>query len=303
MQNKREAYWFYRFLSIFYDNYVNPFFWTEEMRDEALSLARLDHPDLKVLDVGAGTGFTTLGIVQYVKQQNVTLLDQSPHQLARAQRKPSLQGCLFIRGDAENLPFPDNTFDRYISAGSIEYWPHPEKAIREAFRVLKPGGRALIIGPILPENIFSRWLAELWMLFPEEEHYWRWFEESGFLNIQRQYVRPTWVRKEKYGIAIVGEKGSSSATTVQGNENWKPEEAASPPVSKLQFLLRYLVGLFAGFMFIPIAIWGNVRLTLRKLLARTSHQEVPEFSMHQIISLLFFFAFLLTVIIFLFRHI
>ena len=38
MQHKREAYWFYRFLSIFYDDYVNPLFWTEDMREKALDL-------------------------------------------------------------------------------------------------------------------------------------------------------------------------------------------------------------------------------------------------------------------------
>ena len=38
VQHKKEAYWFYRFLSIFYDHYVNPFFWTEKMRAESLHL-------------------------------------------------------------------------------------------------------------------------------------------------------------------------------------------------------------------------------------------------------------------------
>ena len=55
VQHKKEAYWFYRFLSIFYDDYVNPFFWTARMRDEALTLARLDDPALETVDVGAGS--------------------------------------------------------------------------------------------------------------------------------------------------------------------------------------------------------------------------------------------------------
>src|SRR4051812_10190044 len=63
IQHKREAYWFYRFLSLGYDRWVNPLFWTPEMRDEALRHAALDDRALSTVDVGAGTGFTTEGIV------------------------------------------------------------------------------------------------------------------------------------------------------------------------------------------------------------------------------------------------
>jgi len=66
VQHKREAYWFYRFLSIFYDKLVNPLFWTVPMRDKALELAQLDEEGITVIDVGSGTGFTTEGIVRHV---------------------------------------------------------------------------------------------------------------------------------------------------------------------------------------------------------------------------------------------
>ena len=65
IQHKREAYWFYRFLSLGYDRWVNPLFWTPAMRALALEEARLE-PGLTVLDAGAGTGFTTEGIVARV---------------------------------------------------------------------------------------------------------------------------------------------------------------------------------------------------------------------------------------------
>ena len=83
IQHKREAYWFYRFLSLGYDRWVNPLFWTPAMRGAALDEARLE-PGVKVLDAGAGTGFTTEGIVARVDAADVTMLDQSPHQLARS---------------------------------------------------------------------------------------------------------------------------------------------------------------------------------------------------------------------------
>ena len=39
-----------------------------------------------------------------------------------------------LQGDAEDLPFATNSFDRYLSAGSIEYWPEPQRGIKEAYR-------------------------------------------------------------------------------------------------------------------------------------------------------------------------
>src|SRR3954470_13471167 len=113
IQHKREAYWFYRFLSLWYDRWVNPLFWTPAMRAAALEDARLE-PGLTVLDAGAGTGFTTEGIVALVEPANVTMLDHSPPQLARSKAKPALAACPRTLGDAEALPFADDAFDRYV---------------------------------------------------------------------------------------------------------------------------------------------------------------------------------------------
>src|SRR4051794_40114047 len=180
IQHKREAYWFYRFLSLGYDRWVNPLFWTPEMRAQALEPARLDKADLTVLDAGAGTGFTTEGIVERVHASSVTMLDQSPHQLARARAKRALEDCPKVLGDAEQLPFEDDAFDRYVSAGSIEYWPDPQRGIAEAYRVTKQGGIATVIGPVRPANKVARYLAETWMLFPGADEYERWFRRAGF---------------------------------------------------------------------------------------------------------------------------
>src|SRR3954470_15037219 len=180
IQHKREAYWFYRFLSVGYDRWVNPLVWTPAMRTRALAAARLDARDLRVLDAGAGTGFTTEGIVAQVDPAGVTMLDQSPHQLARSRSKPALERCERVLGDAEALPFADDAFDRYVSAGSIEYWPDPQRGIAEAYRVTRAGGTAMVIGPVRPANRFARALARAWMLFPPVEDYVRWFEAAGF---------------------------------------------------------------------------------------------------------------------------
>src|SRR3954464_8659398 len=91
IQHKAEAYWFYRVVSLGYDRWINPLFWTEAMRDEALARATLDRPGLEGVDVGAGTGFTTeMLVARGVAPGRVTMIDQSPHQLARAPMVPPL---------------------------------------------------------------------------------------------------------------------------------------------------------------------------------------------------------------------
>ena len=117
IQHKKEAYWFYRFLSVIYDfvTFLAP--WTEDMRDAALGEADLNDRNMTLLDVGGGTGYCTLGIVKHVDAKNVTILDQSPHQLAKAKQKEPLKECMIIEGDAEDLPFPTDYVDRYVSAG------------------------------------------------------------------------------------------------------------------------------------------------------------------------------------------
>ena len=283
VQHKREAYWFYRFLSIFYDQYVNPLFWTEPMREASLDLARLDNPGLTIVDVGSGTGFTTEGIVRRAPARQVTCLDQSPHQMRQARKKEALQDCTFQLGDAENLPFPTDHFDRYVSAGSIEYWPNPQQGIAEAYRVIKPGGIALMIGPLEPGNALSRFLANTWMLFPKEEEYRTWFERAGFENIEVRYVAPHWHRgKEKYGIALAGRKpapGPSPAAAKTGAEK-EPEKMG--PARRLQLAGRVLLGSLAGFAFIPLALLGHAREALRG--GSTGH---PGLNRHQVGALLF----------------
>src|SRR5919199_6585000 len=200
--HKREAYWFYRFLSLGYDRWVNPLFWTPTMRARALEEARLGEPGLTVLDAGAGTGFTTEGIVARVPAAQVTMLDQSPHQLARARAKPALAACRKVLGDAEALPFAADTFDRYVSAGSIEYWPDPQRGIAEAYRVLRPGGVGVVIGPVRPAGRIARALADLWMLFPELEEYRTWFAAAGFADVTVHPVAPDWYRDARTPYAV-----------------------------------------------------------------------------------------------------
>ena len=290
VQHKKEAFWFYRFLSMFYDDYVNPFFWTERMRNESLELAELDTPNLKVVDVGSGTGFTTQGIVKQIATNNVSCVDQSPHQMAKAKAKEDLKGCNFQLGDAEDLNFPTDHFDRYVSAGSIEYWPEPQRGIAEAYRVLKPGGIAVMIGPLEPANWLGRLIANIWMLFPSENQYQKWFKEAGFTDIKKKYVAPNWVRKEKYGIAISGSKPAPGASPLLPNGTLEKPGDSLNIMQRLLFFFRLLIGSLAGFLFIPMALLGRIRKSIseRFISSEEAHklEEPDPFTPQQIFSLL-----------------
>jgi MPBQ/MSBQ methyltransferase len=258
IQHKREAYWFYRFLSLGYDRWVNPLFWTPAMRALALDHAGLERGQ-KVLDAGAGTGFTTEGIVARVDPADVTMLDQSPHQLARSRTKPALADCERVLGDAENLPFADDTFDRYVSAGSIEYWPDPQRGIAEAYRVVRAGARALVIGPVRPANRVARAMAETWMLFPAVGEYRAWMEAAGFEDLRVVELAPDWYRDRRapYALAISGVKPRPGPSPAP------PPAPAEPPSSRARFALRFVAGSAVGALFIPLAI----ALTLRDRVA------------------------------------
>ena len=231
------------------------------MRDTALRGAELSSRELEVLDAGAGTGFTTEGIVAAVDGQHVTMLDQSPHQLAHAERKPALAGVRKLQGDAEALPFEPDRFDRYVSAGSIEYWPSPERGIAEAYRVLKPDGLALIVGPVPPGDRILRRLAELWMLFPTEAQYRDWFERAGFEDVVVEAVAPAWYRdpRSKYAVAVRGRKPRAGVSPMALPST---VEDVREPMSwrrRLVFAGRFVLGSLAGLVFVPVGAVLSLR--------------------------------------------
>jgi MPBQ/MSBQ methyltransferase len=259
IQHKAEAYWFYRFLSPLYDRWVNPLFWTAEMRSDALDAAKLDSPGLLTVDVGAGTGFSTEGIVGRVDAANVTMLDQSPHQLSRARRKPALQACTIVQGDAEDLPFETDHFDRYVSCGSIEYWPDPQAAIAEAYRVVKPDGIACVVGPLPPRKRLARALADLWMLFPTEQQYRDWMTAAGFTDIEVVYVAPDWHGDARYGLSIAGRKPAAGTSPVAARARESRTERMTP-----RRWARWVAGSAAGAVFVPIAAAASLLARVRR---------------------------------------
>jgi demethylmenaquinone methyltransferase/2-methoxy-6-polyprenyl-1,4-benzoquinol methylase len=189
LENKRRARVFYKYLSKVYDT-VNPFIWNEEMRAEALAMLDVEADD-RVLDVGCGTGFGTEGLLEHT--ENVHGLDQSVHQLEKAWAKLGKHDPVsFYRGDAERLPFKDDTFDVVWSSGSIEYWPDPVATLRDMRRVTKPGGQVLVVGPNYPKTGVMQKLADAIMLFYDRDEADRMFRAAGYDDLRHREMGPSY---------------------------------------------------------------------------------------------------------------
>jgi len=109
----------------------------------ALVLDRIDlRPGLDLLDVGTGTG-GNVAIPAARRGANVVGLDLAPELFEHARRRAAEAGVdvEWVEGDAQDLPFPDESFDRVVSTFGAMFAPDHERAARELVRVCRPGGR------------------------------------------------------------------------------------------------------------------------------------------------------------------
>ena len=107
-------------------------------------------PDYKVLDVAGGTGDIAFRIVEASgRLAHATVLDINGSMLGvgaeRAEKKGLSPNLTFVEANAEELPFENNSFDAYTIAFGIRNVPRIDVALQEAFRVLKRGGRLLVL--------------------------------------------------------------------------------------------------------------------------------------------------------------
>ncbi len=107
-------------------------------------------PAYKVLDVAGGTGDIAFRIVEASgRLAHATVLDINGSMLGvgaeRAEKKGLSGNLTFVEANAEELPFEDNSFDAYTIAFGIRNVPRIDVALSEAYRVLKRGGRLLVL--------------------------------------------------------------------------------------------------------------------------------------------------------------
>jgi len=125
--------------------------------DRVFALAVGGRQGLDALDIGCGTGFLSLELA--ARGHRVTGIDFAPAMLALAKKKAVEAGAAirFEEADAENLPFAPASFDLVITRHVLWTLPHPEAAIDEWIRVLRPGGRLAVIDShaVSPESATS----------------------------------------------------------------------------------------------------------------------------------------------------
>jgi SAM-dependent methyltransferase len=119
---------------------------TAKTNDAALDLLA-PGPDEDILEIGFGPG-RTLGLL-VERGARVTGVDISEEMVRLAERRNSeivRTGVLALhRGDGVRLPVDDNSQDAVLSVHNLYFWPKPEATIAEIARVLRPGGRLLLV--------------------------------------------------------------------------------------------------------------------------------------------------------------
>jgi ubiquinone/menaquinone biosynthesis C-methylase UbiE len=113
--------------------------------DRILDLVLAGQETLDALDVGCGTGFLAFELA--ARGHRVSGVDFAPAMIAEARRKAAERGLSirFEEADAEELPFAHCSFDLAMSRHLLWTLPHPEAAIDEWIRVLRPGGRLVVV--------------------------------------------------------------------------------------------------------------------------------------------------------------
>ena len=177
------------------------------------ALARLN-PGETVLDLGSGGGIDVLLSARRVGPTGKAYgLDMTDEMLALAnenKRKAGAENVEFLKGEIENIPLPDNSVDVIISNCVINLSADKDRVLREAFRVLKPGGRLAVSdvvtrGQMIPE---IRQSVLLWVGCVagalEEKEYMGKLAAAGFEQIE---LEPTRIYRAEDARAFLSGEG------------------------------------------------------------------------------------------------
>jgi SAM-dependent methyltransferase len=189
------------------------------------ALAQL-RPGDTVLDLGSGGGIDVLLSAKRVGPEGKAYgLDMTDEMLALAQenqRKAGVENVEFLRGEMENIPLPEGCVDVVISNCVINLSADKDRVLREAFRVLKPGGRlavsdVVVRGPVHPQ---IRRNVELWAGCIagalEEQEYLEKLRTAGFHDVEIEPTRVYRAEDAREFLKCSGLDAAAVAPEIEG---------------------------------------------------------------------------------------
>ena len=189
------------------------------------ALAQLN-PGETVLDLGSGGGIDVLLSARRVGPAGKAYgLDMTDEMLALArenQRKAGVANVEFLKGEIENIPLPDNSVDIIISNCVINLSADKDRVLREAFRVLKPGGRFAVSDVVVhgevPEEVRASVLLWVGCIAGalQDTEYTSKLAGAGFEDIEVEPTRTYYVEDARAFLADQGVDVDAIAPLVDG---------------------------------------------------------------------------------------
>ncbi len=164
-------------------------------------------PPLVIADLGAGEGTFSQLLARRAKK--VIAVDNSEKMVeygAELARKHGVKNLEYRKGDLEAVPLKDASVDLAFFSQSLHHAQHPERAVAEAWRILKPGGRIVVLDLVRHNYEEAREMyADLWLGFTEVEAV-RFLRQAGFKNIETSVVHREEEAPHFETLLAVGEK-------------------------------------------------------------------------------------------------
>lgn len=138
----------------------------EDLQQLAAWAESLDGPKTRALDLGCGGGHASFAVAAHVGEiVSYDLSGEMLEAVAGAARDRGIDNLSTVRGAVEKLPFEDASFDLVLSRYSAHHWSDLGAGLREARRVLRPGGHAAFADVAAPQSpLFDTWLQSLELL-------------------------------------------------------------------------------------------------------------------------------------------